>query len=300
MTSETINTATPVAFVTGGSHGLGRALVKQLFRAGFSVYFTGRDQLALASLCDELGSLKQAEQLAGDYHSIVLDQSDLLAVAALEQQLAALPVIDVLVNNAGVIPKTPAATVQGFEYAFGVNYLAHVLLTAVLWEKLQAAAAARVINVSSLAFGNGVIDWQQPRVFPADGWQAYSNSKLALIVFNQALAARPATGKVTANSVCPGIVDSELLKNHPLFPPSLLARLQTAMKSADEAAEYLFWLATADELAPVSGRFFSRNQGGFAPLNLSLDGRLADQLWQQSLNWLAPFAPASVLARFAD
>jgi NAD(P)-dependent dehydrogenase (short-subunit alcohol dehydrogenase family) len=271
----------PIAWITGGSRGLGRALVKQLYAQGFEVYFTGRDQNALAELGKELSLFDQSNK----WHSVVLDQADLQQFSSLDTLIEQLPKLDFLVNNAGVIPKKITTTAQGFEQAFGVNYLAHFVLTQKLWPKLLLSQQARVINVSSLAFGNGVIDWQQPRAFPADGWQAYSTSKLALILFSHGLAARCASSAITVNSVCPGIVDSDLLKDHPLFPPSMLARLSTAMQSCDAAAEYLFWLSTADTLKHVSDKFFSRSQSANQPLSLSIDEALSEKLWQYSMRW---------------
>jgi len=283
------NQSAPVAFVTGGSRGLGRALVKQLFGKGYSVYFSGRDQLAINSLIAELKPMQQNKQ---DIDGIIIDQSDLHAIEMLDNFAGNLPSIDLLVNNAGLIPKKPAVTAQGFEQAFGVNYLAHVLITQKLWQKLLAAENARVINVSSLAFGNGMIDWLQPRSLAVDGWQAYSASKLALILFTEALAARN-DSSITINSVCPGIVDSDLLKEHPLFPPSMLARLANAMQPADVAADYLVWLATAPELHAVSGKFFSRSQAAYQPLKLNLDHATSDRLWQRSMQWLAEHSVSS-------
>jgi NAD(P)-dependent dehydrogenase (short-subunit alcohol dehydrogenase family) len=274
-------TSSPIAWVTGGSRGLGCALVKQLYAQGFEVYFTGRDQQALVELGKELSLIDQSNR----WHSVVLDQADMQQFPSVDALIDQLPRLDLLVNNAGVIPKKITTTMQGFEQAFGVNYLAHFLLTQKLWSKLLLSPQARVINVSSLAFGNGVIDWQQPRAFPADGWQAYSTSKLALILFSHSLAARCSASSITVNSVCPGIVDSDLLKDHPLFPPSMLARLSTAMQSSDAAAEYLLWLSTADSLSHVSGKFFSRSQGGFQPLSLSIDENLSEKLWQNSMRW---------------
>jgi NAD(P)-dependent dehydrogenase (short-subunit alcohol dehydrogenase family) len=279
----------PIAWITGGSRGLGHALVKQLFLQGYSVYFSGRDKAALDSLSAELHGLAQSQNMKNSFQSIILDQADLSGFSALDDVLKEISHIDLLINNAAFIPKKPSVTAQGFEEAFGVNYLSHFLLTKKLWSKLQASSHARVINVSSLAFGNGVIDFQQPREWPADGWQAYSNSKLAALLFTDALATRNKNASITINSVCPGIVDSNLLKDHPLFPPPMMARLSAVMQPADVAAEYLLWMSIAPELKNVSGYFFSRSQGGKQPLKLRFDQTTVDQLWSQSMQWVADY-----------
>ena len=99
------------------------------------------------------------------------------------------PHIDVLINNAGVMDTPYTKTEDGFELQFGVNYLAHFLLTNLLLECLKEAPAARVVNVSSRAHELGEInfdDLMSERRYKPHG--AYRRSKLDNILFTQALA----------------------------------------------------------------------------------------------------------------
>jgi NAD(P)-dependent dehydrogenase (short-subunit alcohol dehydrogenase family) len=104
-------------------------------------------------------------------------------------------------------------TKQGFEYQFGVNYLAHYLLTTLLLPKLKASAPARIVNVAALAHAFGKIDFDS---FRSDKgykpWPRYGQSKLANIMFTYELARRlsgdPAAP--TVNALHPGIVRTEL------------------------------------------------------------------------------------------
>ena len=88
-----------------------------------------------------------------------------------------------LVNNAGLFSFS-GGTDDGFETTFAVDYLAPFLLTNLLLDLLKASAPSRIVNVSSVGHFNGHIDLDAVRKGGvATGWGAYSNSKLALVMF---------------------------------------------------------------------------------------------------------------------
>jgi len=127
------------------------------------------------------------------------------AVAAELQ--AALPRIDVLVNNAGLALRDRLVTEDGFENTFAVNHLAYFLLTRLLQPTLLASAPARVVNVSSEAHRWGSIRFDDLMGEVAyDGWKAYAQSKLANVLFTYELARRLDGTGVTANCLHPGLV----------------------------------------------------------------------------------------------
>src|SRR5690606_3686223 len=99
--------------------------------------------------------------------------------------------LDVLINNAGIMPGTHTLTSEGFEISWATNHLSAFLLTNLLLEELQAAGNARIINVSSEAHRMGQIDLQHlddPKKYSP--FKAYCDSKLANILFTTELAQR--------------------------------------------------------------------------------------------------------------
>jgi NAD(P)-dependent dehydrogenase (short-subunit alcohol dehydrogenase family) len=140
--------------------------------------------------------------------------------------------LGLLVNNAGVMatPKRQG-TADGFELQFGTNYLGHFALTARLLPSLRSQAAARVVNLSSLAHRKGTIhlddlQWQR-RYKP---WAAYSQSKLAMLMFAFELQRRCDAQHVNIMSLAahPGFARTDLFANGPGssgLPASLRALL---------------------------------------------------------------------------
>lgn len=113
--------------------------------------------------------------------------------------LAAYPRLDVLVNNAGGFWATRRVTADGLEHTFTVNHLAPFLLTRLLPYGLKASAPARLVTVSSGAHTTGKIDFgdlQGERRY--SGQRAYSQSKLANVMFTHELARRLDDTGVTA------------------------------------------------------------------------------------------------------
>ena len=120
--------------------------------------------------------------------------------------------IDILINNAGIMACPQWRTEDGFEMQFGVNHLGHFLLTNLLLDKLKEAPSARIINVASLGYKyckevkfhdlNSEKDYKPHSV--------YYHSKLANVLFTRELARRLIGTNVTANSLHPGVIRTEL------------------------------------------------------------------------------------------
>jgi NAD(P)-dependent dehydrogenase (short-subunit alcohol dehydrogenase family) len=138
-----------------------------------------------------------------------LDLASLSSIATFASDTrASHPVIDVLVNNAGVmaLPKR-RTTADGFELQFGTNHLGHFALTAQLFDALEAAPAARVVSVASLAHLFGRVNFDDlmgERRYSS--WGAYGQSKLSnlLFVFELERRLRAAGKKTIALNAHPG------------------------------------------------------------------------------------------------
>ena len=178
--------------VTGATSGIGRATALGLARMGACVAITGRDrgrtQDAAGEIC-AAGGMK--------VEVFVADLSCQAQVRRLASEvLDGLPRIDVLVNNAGGYWDTRHVTVDGLERTFAVNHLAPFLLTNLLLDRLERSAPARVVAVSSNAHAAGRIDFDglQGELFYVGG-RAYSQSKLANVLFTSQLARRMRGGQ---------------------------------------------------------------------------------------------------------
>ena len=137
-----------------------------------------------------------------------LDSVRKFAAKILEEE----PRIDILINNAGVmaIPERKL-TQDGFEMQFGVNHLGHFLLTNLLLDRIKEAPSARIVNVSSGTYLMGNLDFDNLNSEESyDPLAAYGTSKLANILFTRSLAKCLEGTGVTANSLHPGVVITEL------------------------------------------------------------------------------------------
>lgn len=177
-----------VFFITGATDGLGHRVALDLAAQGAIVLSHGRS--------DERGRLLLNElQEAGAHERSKFYQADLAsleAVRALADQVEEeQSKITCLINNAGAGVGAPgekrAESVDGFELRFAVNYLAPFLLTHLLVPVLRKSAPARIVNVSSV--GQQAIDFDDVMLKAGySGGRAYSQSKLALIMFTIDLA----------------------------------------------------------------------------------------------------------------
>jgi NAD(P)-dependent dehydrogenase (short-subunit alcohol dehydrogenase family) len=115
--------------------------------------------------------------------------------------------LDVLVNNAGVLPLRRQASADGFELTFAVNYLAPFLLTNLLLPLLKRSAPARIVNLSSIAHHLVAVSPLQMDNIPGYvAWIVYARTKLLLTAFTFALARRLKDSGVTCNALHPGII----------------------------------------------------------------------------------------------
>jgi NAD(P)-dependent dehydrogenase (short-subunit alcohol dehydrogenase family) len=274
--------------ITGATDGIGKATALALVQSGAVVILHGRDPEKTAGAVEEIQSATGSAKL----HMVIADFASLDEVAALAEQVKSdFGQLNVLINNAGQLNDQRLLSQDGFELTFAVNHLAPFLLTQKLLPVLKANAPARIVNVSSSAMGGGVIDLadlQSERHF--DGWQAYANTKLANLLFSNVLAEQLTGSGVVSNSLCPGLIDTNLLHNRQVFPDESLKYLQPRMRPPAEGAQVPLFLATADEAADVSGQFFLRDDQGGRAISLGWDRETAAALWARSgellANWL--------------
>ncbi len=201
--------------VTGANSGIGYYAALEFARAGADVVLACRSAergaRALAGIEEVAPGLARLE---------MLDLSDFASVHEFAARLKSRGgKIDILLNNAGVMaPPARQSTAQGFELQLGVNFLGHFLVTALLLELVMNAPEPRIIQVSSVAHRQGRMVWedlQSERGYKA--WNAYRQSKLAILIFAQELARRSTQGGwgVLSLAAHPGIAATELVANGP-------------------------------------------------------------------------------------
>ncbi|MEA5362367.1 oxidoreductase [Amycolatopsis sp., V23-08] len=213
-----------VAVVTGANSGLGLVTATELARRGAHVVLAVRDTAA---------GERAARRIDGSTEVRELDLARLGSVRAFAAKLAVdHPVIDLLVNNAGVVLLGPRRTsADGFELQFATNVLGHFALTGLLLGTLAAAPEARVVSLSSITHKNAHLDFadlMSERGYRASA--AYGRSKLATTVFGLELdrRLRAAGSPIISVLAHPGLTRTNLTPRafeHRGRPGRLLARL---------------------------------------------------------------------------
>jgi retinol dehydrogenase 14 len=265
--------------VTGATSGIGLHASIDLARRGARVVMVGRDpqrsDAALADVRTRSGS-REVSLLMCDFSS----QAAVRRLA--EEYRAAHDRLDVLINNAGGVNKTRRTTVDGIEMTFAVNHLGGFLLTNALLDLIVRSAPARIITVSSVGHRDGTLDFGDLGF--EQGYsimRAYSRSKLANVLFANALARRLAGSGVTSNSLHPGSVDTRIWSGAPFWAKPFIQIARLFFISADEGGRYIVALATRAELSTVTGTYFEKEKM-IDPSRLATDAALGDRLWDVS------------------
>ena len=265
--------------VTGGSGGIGRATALGLAAMGAHLAITGRDRGRTEDAAREIRAAG-----GGQVAVFVADLSRQSEVRRLaEEVLQGLVRIDVLVNNVGGYWNTRHVTVDGLERTFAVNHLAPFLLSNLLLDRLAHSAPARVVTVSSNAQAQGRIDFddlQGEREY--SGARAYSQSKLANVMFSYELARRLHGTPVTANALHPGVVSTSFGAEDPATVQRVfIPFLRPLMKTPARGAATSIHMASAPDLEQVSGRYFADSKPKRSSKR-SYDQVAAARLWQVS------------------
>ena len=214
--------------ITGGNTGIGKETAIDLAKRNARIILACRSQ--------EKGKKAEVdirrESGSSNVHFHQLDLASFKSIRYFAKKvLSEESRIDILINNAGVMYCSFGKTEDGFETQFGVNHLGHFLLTNLLLDKIKQAPEGRIITVSSMG-----------HTFPSklnldtinsethySPYNAYHQSKLANVLFTKALAKRLTGTNVTANSLHPGAVDTELLRHTILVTVSVNILLTIAI-----------------------------------------------------------------------
>ena len=264
----------PVSVVTGATGGIGRWIAFGLAQAGHAVVLVGRAQrrgdAAMAWIASRVPDARLELVLA-----------DLSSMAATRQAamltLSRHPVLDVLVNNAGVFRTRRELTAEGHDQVLAVNHLSPFVLTRALAPALSAGG--RIVTVGSSTSDRARID-------PADlegarRWgmvRAYGQSKLAGMMTTFGWAQRLRAAGVTANVVHPGTVATGLVRAG--GPIGLVWRgMARFVLTEQQGADSPLHVALAPEFAATTGGYVKRRRL-VRPNRRALDPALAEQVWR--------------------
>jgi retinol dehydrogenase 12 len=242
--------------VTGATGGIGLQTAKVLAQMGHSVLIHGRNSRKADAATKEVRAAAPAN---ADVRFLRADFASLAQVRDLAAQVAAaVPRLDVLVNNAGCGNFSRGVTPDGYETTFAVNHLAPFLLTNLLLDKLKASGPARIVNVASRAHRGQEIDFDDlMSVRNYRVMRTYGRSKLANILFTRTLAKRLAGSNVTATCLHPGLIATGIGQTNALarLVWKLVVRVRGGI-SVEEGARTSVYLATSPEVEGLSGGYY--------------------------------------------
>ena len=287
-----------VCVVTGATRGIGRATAHGLAALGADVVLVGRDQRLLDDAVVEIGRASGSERVT----SLRMDLASMRSIREGAAELTRRwPAIHVLVNNAGVNVKRRKVTADGRELTLAVNHLAPFLLTSLIAPALVRGAPSRVVSVTSIFAHLGRLDLDDLELARRryDPTHAYNRSKLANVMFTLELAERLRSAGVTANCVSPGLVLTDLMREHWWMTAPTLRRVwQRVLLTPEKAAQRVLYVAASPTLDGVTGKLFARSA---TPARIPRDARDPDarrRLWELSaLLTSAPGLPARSASR---
>jgi NAD(P)-dependent dehydrogenase (short-subunit alcohol dehydrogenase family) len=268
-----------ICLVTGANSGIGKVTAKVLAAAGATVIMVSRNRDKGEAAREEI----VRETGAKNVDLMITDFSDLSQIRRLAANFKAkYPRLHVLVNNAGTFIDKRTLTADGYETTFAVNHLGYFLLTRELLDLMKSSAPARIVNVASEAHRRGHIDFDDLSLQNSyGGWKAYSQSKLANVLFTYELARRLEGTGVTANCMHPGVVGTSLFNSVGGMLGKVVRLFTPFMRTPEKGADTIIWLASSPDVEGVTGKYFTdRKEQATNPE--SYDRVVAARLWDVS------------------
>ncbi len=268
--------AAKTCLVTGANRGIGFEVAARLLSLGCEVWLGAR-----TAERGEFARRALRLRTGRDVHVVVMDLSSQASIRTAARQWSfGAGRLDVLIHNAATIPQRRLETIDGIEMQLAVNHLASFLLTHLLMPQLVAAPAARVIVVSSNAHARAALDLDDLQATARYKRRArYQATKLANVLFVQALARRLEGTRVSVNAVRPGTINTGLVRDF-LWPFGFL-RWIVGGSTPGRGASPIVRVALDPELAGITGGYFDRHRLRRAAPR-ALDPALQEQLWQRS------------------
>lgn len=274
-------TSMKTVLITGANSGIGFAATVELAKRGYHVVMACRDENRGQR------ALEEARKQSGS-QAIELMRLDLGSLAQIrsfaEDFLSTYKILDVLINNAGVMTFKRETTSDGFERMMGINHLGPFLLTNLLLDPLKRANQGRIVNVSSVSHKKAALDLNDPhREKSFSFMEAYGQSKLANLLFALELSERLKETRVTVNSLHPGTVSTNIGvdRNGGFWAKTAQNLMKPFVLSPLQGAGTAIYLADSPEVGDISDKYFQNKKT--APTSpQAQDKQLAEQCWAWS------------------
>jgi dehydrogenase/reductase SDR family member 12 len=241
-----------VVLVTGAATGLGLASARGFAQLGASVRALARNERRARDVAAMI-----TEAVPGaDVRPVACDISSLRALREFADRFNDQESrLDVLINNAGVMPQERTHTDDGNELMFATHVLAPFALTALLRDLLVRSAPARVINISSggmysQSLPGGDLQSEQTSYSPK---RLYARTKREQVVITERWAQELAGTGVVVHAMHPGWVDTEGVQN---WMPVFRKVTRLIIRDPDQGADSILWLGAAQEPLQSSGKFW--------------------------------------------
>ncbi len=268
-----------IVLITGASSGIGKAAALELARQKCTLILVSQNERRGTQVIQQI--YKELPDAEAEF--MPCDLADLSAVrqvaARIQQRYSHL---DVLINNAGILPGEREITPDGFERSWATNHLGPFLLTNLLLDLVKQAPAGRIINVSSEAHRLGKIEFESNKNLKKySSFAAYCNSKLANVLFTYELARRLKSTAVTVNALHPGVIASSFGQTGSGVLKFLFQIGRPLMSTPEKGARTVIYLATSPDVEHKTGLYF-KNKKELKSSQLSYNQSLAQRLYQES------------------
>lgn len=268
-----------IAVVTGANSGMGMATTKALLNEGATVIMLCRD---------EKRGTEAYQKMLQDGNSrtylILCDLGDYDSIRSFAREVKErFGRLNILVNNAGFISLDRQETKEGLERQFGINHVGHFLLTTELIDIMPSGG--RIVNVASGAHKTGKIHFDDVNLHKGfNVFKAYSQSKLANVLFTRELSRRLADKGITVNCCHPGAVATNMGINRETgFGKTITGLLKPFFLTPEQGARTAVFLATDESVKDISGEYFYKCKIAKSSKR-SKDMELAKKLYEFSEN----------------
>jgi dehydrogenase/reductase SDR family member 12 len=285
-----------VAIVTGATSGLGRAAAESIAELGGHVCIVGRDPERTERARSEISAAASSA-----VEAYVADLSSLTETAAFAARFTEdHDRLDVLVLNAGALTHEYTVTSEGNELTLATHVLSPFLLTGALRPLLEASAPSRVIVVASGGMYTERLDVDalDPEPGAYDGTKAYARCKRAQVVLAEEWTRDLLDTGVTVNAMHPGWADTPGLRT---ALPGFARIVGPLLRTPEEGADTIVWLAAAPDAAGSSGLFFldrrARAKHRSSRTRRPDEAREAARLWRLCTERTAPFTAVQLRRR---
>lgn len=268
-----------IVLITGATSGIGKETARGLAQLGATIVFTTRDKQKGLQTKKELIDSTQNPNIEMLYCDLASFESIRNCCEEFKRKYDKL---HVLINNAGVWDFKRRLSKDGIENIFATNYLAPFLMTNLLIDILKSSSPSRIINVTSgLHFGTiNFNDLEFKKKF--SGMKAYSQSKLAMILFTRLLAKKLEETDVTVNCFQPGMTNTNLGRDAGGFFRFMFKLMG---KNPKKGAETSIYLASSSDVEDITGEYFVKKKIRKSSEE-SYDINLAKKLWDVSKKYL--------------